>query len=230
MIDLSTWNLSVPTDPRPTEVTTEQIARGYQSRYFKRDGSQLVFWVPVTGSHTSDSVYPRSELRETTTAGEVANWFYNQGDNELRVTMSVQQVPSKNKIIIGQIHSRSPYTGDGEPLVKLQYHYLPTLESGRLEALVRNHPDDKASINVPLIDNIALDQTFNYSLRVTSVGNLAIRVETSDGRANYYRKILSTTWSKQLLYFKAGAYINDNYGNSSEGARVTVFHLNMAHR
>ncbi|MDL2424807.1 polysaccharide lyase family 7 protein, partial [Pseudomonas sp. BAgro211] len=91
-----------------------------------------------------------------------------------------QQVPSKNKIIIGQIHSRSPYTGNGEPLVKLQYHYLPTLESGRLEALVRNHPDDSASINVPLIDNIALDQTFNYSLRVTSVVNLAIRVETSD--------------------------------------------------
>ncbi len=140
MIDLSTWNLSVPTDPRPTEVTTEQIARGYQSRYFKRDGNQLVFWVPVTGSHTSDSVYPRSELRETTTAGEVANWYYNQGDNELRATMSVQQVPSKNKIIIGQIHSRSPYTGDGEPLVKLQYHYLPTLASGRLEAWYATTP------------------------------------------------------------------------------------------
>ncbi|MBB4864509.1 hypothetical protein HNP46_003374 [Pseudomonas nitritireducens] len=230
MIDLTTWNLSVPTDPSPTEVSTEQIARGYESRYFRRDGGQVVFWVPVTGSHTSDSVFPRSELRETLTDGEVSNWYYNQGDNELRVTMSVQQVPSKNKIIIGQIHSRSPYTGDGEPLVKLQYHYFPDQQSGRLEALVRNHPDDSASINVPLLDKVALDQRFNYSLRVTSVGNLAIRVEASDGRANYYRKILSTTWSKQLLYFKAGAYINDNYGASSEGARVTVYHLNSAHR
>nr|AIA84422.1 alginate_lyase2 [uncultured Pseudomonas sp.] len=65
MLDISTWNLSVPTDPRPTEVTTQQIARGYQSHFFTRNSARMTFWVPVTGSHTSDSVFPRSELRET---------------------------------------------------------------------------------------------------------------------------------------------------------------------
>jgi hypothetical protein len=32
------------------------------------------------------------------------------------------------------------------------------------------------------------------------------------------------------LYFKAGAYIQDNEGPSDEGGRVTFFHLNSLHR
>ncbi|KAF1003395.1 MAG: Alginate lyase [Pseudomonas sp.] len=230
MIDLSTWELSIPTTPAPTDISTSRLVAGYSSQYFNRSSSQIVFWVPVTGSHTEDSVFPRSELRETHADGSDRNWYYNEGDNELRLTLSVEQVPSRDKVIIGQIHSKSPYTDSGEPLVKLQYHYLPSQGSGRIEALIRNHPDDEVSVNVPLLDNVPLGEHISYSLRVTSVGNLGIRVRSGDGRQQYYKKILSTTWSRQLLYFKAGAYIADNYGNSSEGAKVTVYHLNMAHR
>ncbi|MDF3932752.1 polysaccharide lyase family 7 protein [Pseudomonas citronellolis] len=230
MLDLSTWNLSVPTDPRPIDVTTQQIERGYKSLYFTRNSIQVRFWVPVTGSHTSDSVYPRTELRETLPDGSIHDWYYRSADNELRATLSVEQVPSKNKVIIGQIHSKSPDSGDGEPLVKLQYHYIPSQQSGRIEALVRNHPDDSASVNVALLDNVELGERLTYSLRVTSSGNLGIRVQSADGSEKYYGKTLSSTWSKQLLYFKAGAYIADNYGPSDEGARVTFYHLNLAHR
>ncbi|KSW22588.1 MULTISPECIES: polysaccharide lyase family 7 protein [unclassified Pseudomonas] len=230
MLDISTWNLSVPTDPRPTEVTTQQIARGYQSHFFTRNSARMTFWVPVTGSHTSDSVFPRSELRETLPDGSIYNWYYRAADNELRATLTVEQVPSKNKVIIGQIHSKSPYSNDGEPLVKLQYHYIPGQESGRIEALVRNHPDDSAVVNVPLLNGVQLGERVTYSLRVTSSGNLGIRARSADGAENYYSKALSSTWSKQLLYFKAGAYIADNYGPNDEGARVTFYHINIAHR
>lgn len=230
MLDLSTWNLSVPTDPKPTEITTQQIAAGYKSIYFTRTSSQVSFWVPVTGSHTSDSVFPRTELRETLPDGSLYNWYYRSADNELRATLEVEQVPSRNKVVIGQIHSKSPYSGDGEPLIKLQYHYIPSQGSGRVEALVRNHPTDDTSVNVPILDGVTLGQAITYSLRVTSSGNLGIRVQSSDGREKYYGKTLSTTWSKQLLYFKAGAYIADNYGPSTEGARVVFYHLNLAHR
>lgn len=230
MLDLSTWNLSVPTYPSPTEVTTQQIARGYSSRYFNHTSSQASFWVPVTGSHSDDSVFPRTELRETLTDGSPYNWYYRSADNELRATLSVEQVPSQNKVVIGQIHSKSPYSGDGEPLLKLQYHYIPSQGSGRIEALVRNHPQDDTSVNVPILDSVALGQALTYSLRVTSSGNLGIRVRSADGREEYYKKVLSSTWSAQLLYFKAGAYIADNYGPSTEGARVVFYHLNLAHR
>ncbi|MCL8038976.1 polysaccharide lyase family 7 protein, partial [Pseudomonas aeruginosa] len=149
MIDLSTWNLTIPTEPTPQVITTQQLNNGYQSRYFQQgnDGG-LVFWVPIDGSHTEDSTYPRTELRETQADGSLDNWYYWQADNELRVTMSVEKVPSKNKVIIGQIHSKSPQTDDGEPLVKLQYYYKPEEGLGRVEALVRNHPDDSYSRNV----------------------------------------------------------------------------------
>ncbi|MGV8259742.1 polysaccharide lyase family 7 protein, partial [Pseudomonas aeruginosa] len=105
MIDLSTWNLTIPTEPTPQVITTQQLNNGYQSRYFQQgnDGG-LVFWVPIDGSHTEDSTYPRTELRETQADGSLDNWYYWQADNELRVTMSVEKVPSKNKVIIGQIH------------------------------------------------------------------------------------------------------------------------------
>ncbi len=59
MIDLSTWNLTIPTEPTPQVITTQQLNNGYQSRYFQQgnDGG-LVFWVPIDGSHTEDSTYP----------------------------------------------------------------------------------------------------------------------------------------------------------------------------
>lgn len=229
MIDLTTWNLSIPTDPRPSEITTQQLLDGYQSSYFKRDSESIVFWVPVNGSHTEGSSYPRTELRETLRDGSIYNWYYSDGDNELRATLSISRVPSQNKIIIGQIHSKSPTSGDGEPLVKLQYHYHPDTQTGSIEALVRNHPDDSASKNIPLLTDVRLNERFTYSLRVTSSGALGVRAEAVDGEKQYYLQPLISAWSQQLLYFKAGAYINDNNGPDDEGARVTFYHVNLAH-
>ena len=45
-----------------------------------------------------------------------------------------------------------------------------------------------------------------------------------------YYQTLGSAWNDQLLYFKAGAYVNDNAGDSGEGSRVTIYHLNTAHR
>ena len=83
-------------------------------------------------------------------------------------------------MIIGQIHSKSPQTDDGEPLVKLQYYYKPEEGLGRVEALVRNHPDDSYSRNVSILEQVRLGERFN-SLRVTSSGELAVRARSQDG-------------------------------------------------
>ncbi|WNF48683.1 polysaccharide lyase family 7 protein [Pseudomonas sp. SG20056] len=34
---------------------------------------------------------------------------------------------------------------------------------------------------------------------------------------------MSTHWGNQQLYFKAGAYIQDHHGPSSEGSKVTFY-------
>ena len=44
MLDLTTWNLSIPTDPSPTTISTAQLNNGYKSGYFRRnDDGRVTF-------------------------------------------------------------------------------------------------------------------------------------------------------------------------------------------
>lgn len=230
MLDLTTWNLSIPTDPTPTTISTERLNNGYESRYFRRnDDGSVTFWVPVTGSTSEDAIYPRSELRETQSDGELDNWLYAGADNYLNAVLAVNQIPSRSKVVVGQIHSTDAAGSQNDPLVKLQY-YRNSAGIGRLEALLRLHPGDTEVKNILIAEGIDLNERFSYELRLTSSGRLGIQVESTDGdKGSYYRQ-LSSTWSNDLLYFKAGAYIQDNSGTDSEGGRVTFYHLNTLHR
>ncbi|AYC32822.1 polysaccharide lyase family 7 protein [Pseudomonas cavernae] len=229
MIDLSTWALSIPTLTSATQIDTARLNNGYESQYFRRnsDGS-VTFWVPVTGSHSEDARYPRSELRETQADGTLNNWPYAQADNYLSAVLTVTQVPSKNKIVIGQIHSKDQPGSENDPLLKLQYHYYNGV--GRIEALLRKRPGDTTVQNILIAENIRLGERFGYDLRLTPSGNLGIRVTSSDGDQGSHYQPISAYWGKQLLYFKAGAYVQDNYGPDTEGGRVTFYWLNAAHK
>ncbi len=229
MFDLTTWNLTIPATESATLITTARLNNGYSSQYFRpqHDGS-VRFWVPVNGSHTANSRYPRSELRETWPNGELHNWYYSNANNVLSAVLSVNQVPSKNKLVIGQIHSLNQPGNVGEPLIKLQYHFRPEFNSGRVEALIRKHPDDEQVQNIVLATDVTLDERFAYRLRLTASGRLGVTIHSDDDNGSYYRQIASS-WRQQQLYFKAGAYAQDNSGSSSEGGRATFYHLNTAH-
>lgn len=228
MIDLSTWNLTVPATESLTLITTDRLNNGYESQYFRRnaDGS-ISFWVPVNGSRTEDARYPRSELRETQADGTLSYWHYNGADNYLSAVLSVEQVPSENKIVIGQIHSKDQPGSENDPLLKLQYHYLRG--NGRIEALLRKRPGDTEVENIVLAENVDLGERFGYDLRITPSGKLGITITSKGDDGNLYRE-LSGYWEPQKLYFKAGAYIQDNYGPDNEGGRVTFYWLNSLHR
>lgn len=229
MLDLTTWNLSIPTEPTPTTITTQRLNNGYESRYFRRntDGS-VTFWVPVTGSTTPDARYPRSELRETQRDGSLGNWLHASSDSYLSAVLQVDQVPSRNKVVIGQIHSTDVPGSQNDPLLKLQYHYRRGV--GRVELLLRVRPGDSEVQNILLAENVQLGERFGYDLRVTPSGRIGVSVASTDGDDGSYYRQLSSAWSTQHLYFKAGAYIQDNYGPDSEGGRVTFHHLNSLHR
>jgi len=229
MLDLTTWNLTVPASESAAVISTERLNKGYSSQYFRRQGDRVSFWVPVTGSHTRNSRYPRSELRETWADGTLRNWYHRDADNQLNAVLTVNQVPSRNKVVIGQIHSVNRPGDVGEPLVKLQYHFRPELNSGRIEALVRKHPDDDKVQNIALVNDVTLDERFAYRLRLTASGRLGITVYSDDDNGAYYRQIASS-WSHQQLFFKAGAYAQDNSGSSAEGGRTTFYHINAVHR
>jgi hypothetical protein len=228
VIDLSTWNLTVPAIDSLTLITTDRLSNGYESQYFRRnsDGS-ISLWVPVNGSHTEDARYPRTELRETQADGTLSFWYQSSADNYLSAVLSVEQVPSEGKVVIGQIHSKDQPGSYNDPLLKLQYHYLRG--NGRIEALLRKRPGDSEVENIVLVENVDLGERFGYDLRITPSGKLGITVTSKGDDGGLYRE-LSGYWAPQLLYFKAGAYIQDNYGPDNEGGRVTFYWLNALHR
>jgi hypothetical protein len=218
MIDLATWNLSIPVGSPATTVSTPKLVAGYQDEYF-RSGNTLFFWAPVTGSKTDNAVYPRTELRETYASGAVYNWTYAQADNVLRASLEVDQVPSTGKIVIGQIHCY----GSTEPLIKLEYQYKEKLGNGNIVAKFRLTPTSEPQV-IQIATGVLLNARFTYSLHLTPAGNLTVNAANMQWTAK-----LDRTWNGKLLYFKAGVYTQDNTGYATEGGAATFYKLEIAH-
>lgn len=159
MIDLATWNLSVPVGNPPYTVETAKLVKGFKDQYFHSDTGTLFFWSPVTGSKTANAKYPRTELRETYSNGTLRNWLYPEADNSLRATLAVNQVPSSGKIVIGQIHAYESQ----KPLVKLEYQFKTSTQSGNIVAKVRMHPDDGEGRVITIATGVKLDRSFPTS-------------------------------------------------------------------
>ena len=220
MIDLATWNLSVPVGNPPYTVETSKLVDGFKDQYFHSDTGTLFFWTPVTGSTTENAKYPRTELRETYSNGTLKNWLYPDADNTLRATLAVNQVPTSGKIVIGQIHAYESQ----KPMVKLEYQYSTTTQSGNLVAKVLMRPDDDDARIMTLATGVKLDREFNYLIHLSPGGALGISA------AGYqWNTEISKTWSVKPLYFKAGVYVQDHTGYTSEGGKVTFSKLDIDH-
>ncbi|MGC5699532.1 polysaccharide lyase family 7 protein [Pseudomonas sp. NFXW11] len=220
MIDLATWNLSVPVGNPPTTIDTPTLIKGYKNQYFHADSGTLFFWSPVTGSKTENAIYPRTELRETYANGTLRNWTYPEADNLLRATLAVNQVPSTGKIVIGQIHAYN----SNKPLLKLEYQYKTSKGSGNIVAKVRLRPDDEEGRVITIAQNVPLDREFSYLIHLSPAGALGI----SAAGAQWDTR-LGAAWRDKPLYFKAGVYLQDNTGYTSEGGKVSFSKLDIDH-
>jgi hypothetical protein len=218
MIDLSTWNLTIPVGTPARVIETPRLVDGYSDSYFHA-GNTLFFWAPVTGGTTSKSEFPRSELRETYKGGELRNWTYPEADNRLTASLSVNQVPSEGRVVIGQIHI---YKGKG-PLLKVEYVYDRARKAGSVIVNYRLKPGS-ADTKVVLAENVALNERFTYEVRLSSRGNLQVISQGSQ-----MGKQLSKSWQGKQLYFKAGVYTLDNTGYKNEGGQVTFYKLEAKH-
>lgn len=197
-----------------------RLVEGFKDQYFHSDTGTLFFWSPVTGSRTANAIYPRSELRETYSNGTLKNWTYPEADNLLYATLAVNQVPSTGKIVIGQIHAYN----STKPLVKVEYQYKTTTQSGNIVAKVRMHPDDTDSRVIIVAENVPLDREFSYLIHLSPGGALGVSA------AGYqWDTQLSSTWRDKPLYFKAGVYVQDNTGYTTEGGKVTFYKLDIDH-
>jgi len=218
MIDLATWNLSVPVGVPAATIDTPKLVSGYQDGYF-RSGDTLFFWAPVTGSKTDNAVYPRTELRETYANGAVHNWTYNQADNFLRAALTVDQVPSSGKIVIGQIHCY----GSTEPLIKLEYQYKEKTQTGNIVAKFRVTPTSEPEV-IQIATGVLLKERFTYTIHLTPTGNLTVNAHDMQWGSK-----LDASWNGKQLYFKAGVYTQDNTGYATEGGAATFYKLQISH-
>jgi hypothetical protein len=222
--DLSHWKLTLPvgaagTAPgHPLEISAAQLSSGYtNAEYFHRgaDG-QLIFWCPVNGARTENTEYARCELREVINPADDDVCWSAKGTHSMDVNCRVMEVPSGQKVVIGQIHA---YSGKASPLIKLQFF------KGRVEALVK----DKASKGRDLkltFPEVGLNQDFNYQIKLQD-GVLSITVNGATQSENVFK--LDPAWAEQTLYFKAGVYPQDNEGPGTEGARVSFSKLKVSH-
>jgi hypothetical protein len=237
MVDLAEWNLSIPEPSHPVVIETNVLNRNYRSDYFYRtpDGS-ITLWAPVTGGTRPDARFPGTELRETRPDGSEYNWKYEDSVSLMQADVRVSQVPSNGKVTIGQIRTIGDNQGTPDSaLISLRYHLDEPQEgqvnqTGQMEALIRTQPD---TLKIPpqiLLRNIPLNGTFNYELRLSRTGVLSVRIFTP-GRGNGELSVqLDQRWAGHNLYFKAGAYVEDREGPSTEGGKVIFSRLITMHQ
>ncbi|WP_311971910.1 polysaccharide lyase family 7 protein [Pseudomonas baltica] len=220
MIDLSTWNLSIPVGSVATTIDTPTLIKGFKDEYFHADTGTLFFWAPVTGSKTASAIYPRSELRETNPDGSVHNWLYTAADNTLTATMMVNQVPSSGKVVIGQIH----VNGSNEPLLKVEYQYKEKLGNGNIVAKLRQTPGQDDPTVITIATGVPMNKNINYMIHLTKAGTLSVTAYSFKWSTK-----VDPQWATKPLYFKAGVYVQDNTGYATEGGSTTFTKLVIGH-
>jgi hypothetical protein len=216
--DLSGWSLTLPvgTPGNPTIIKTGQLVAGYTSSYFftGNDGA-MVFWAPVTGVTTANSKFPRSELREDRN-GSAYNWSLAAGTATLTASVAIDTLPPSNKIVVGQIHGNGP---TNLPLIELAY------KAGQIVAEVIANPNVNTQADTVLASGIGVGTAFDYSIVTTPASMLIVSVGGKIG----YEQPIDASWSTQQFYFKAGDYVQDNVGASTQGGQVSFYALSVAH-
>ncbi|BAP42986.1 polysaccharide lyase family 7 protein [Pseudomonas sp. 21LCFQ02] len=220
MIDLGSWNLSIPVGSPPKTVETSELKRGYDGKYFESHSEHIFFWSPVTGTKTANAKFPRSELRETWSDGTPHNWLFPQADNYLRATLTVNQVPSSGKIVIGQIHAKD----STRPMLKVEYQYKERLQTGAIVAKVRQRFDDKTARVIRVAEGVELNERFKYIIHLSRGGELSVSARDMNWKTD-----IGASWRDKPLYFKAGVYTQDNTGYTSEGGKATFYKLDIDH-
>jgi len=206
VLDLSNWELQLPTGPQgnPDEVTQPRLASYSNQPYFYApDSSSVLFSAFVNGSHTGGSEYPRTELRERNGSSD-ASWSTTQGSHVMTLREAYTHLPAKRPEVVGaQILSKNGMV--------LQVR----LNSPRI---VVYGPSGNPAIDA----NYQLGTIFSLQIEVAAG---VIKV--------YYNGDLKITWEHSATdcYFKAGAYVqsNLNYDSPSQYGETKIYSLSVKH-
>ncbi|MFB7781020.1 polysaccharide lyase family 7 protein [Streptomyces bauhiniae] len=209
-IDMSLWQLQEPvgSSGSPKTVAAAELSRGYEDPYFSADSDgALTFWSPEKGVTTTNSKYPRSELREK------AEWSLG-GNHRMSATLRVVSVTSK--VVVGQIHLGSGGSST-KPLLELYYE-----ANGDIVLGIENSPSGGQTQHT--VGHVPVNQQWSYTIGVSGGDTIDLTV---DGHTTHYP--IANSFKSYKQYFKAGAYNQSASGSSTNGARVTFYSLAVSH-
>jgi hypothetical protein len=222
--DLSRWKLQLPikTPEDPDGLLSLHIGvdevknpalTTYTSKYFYTDPTDgaMRFYAPITGSTTSGSDYPRSELREIY-SGTQNSWYVTDGTSILDATVKVLQVPTaKKKTDIGQIHGDTLNT---TPLI-LGY------QDGRIWAEVNFSPDVNNRYDIDFA-GVGSAPTGLITYRLAMVPGAMIVTINGVTKVGTIDRTAASGWQKTDVYFKAGNYCQSNPTTPGENPNIPV--------
>lgn len=199
VLDLTDWKLTLPiagdAPDEPLEVLQPELATyTIDPWYVLADGGAAVrFRADAGGVTTSNSGYPRSELREMTGGGsEPAAWTTTAGVHTMTITQAITHLPDvKPHVVAGQIHDDA----DDVVMIRLEGTYL----------FVEGGGDDLG----------VLDPDYQLGTPFT------VRLRAADGAIDIFYEDLRTPAvsverDAQGCYFKAGVYTQSNPDKGDE--------------
>jgi hypothetical protein len=203
--DLSIWKITLPIgDDGPDE---HFPITGDYAPWFVDTGERLVFRANVDGVTTTNSGYPRSELREMNPDGTRAAWTSTKGLHNLTGSCEIRQVPGlKPSVVIAQIHD------DIDDVVMLRL-------DGTVLYLYESLGKDMGATKHPLLSSYRLGATLTYSIAASPTGITAV----VNGKRVDLKRLCSNA------YFKAGCYAQANETNGTGYAEVAHKDIKVRH-
>lgn len=213
LLDLTNWKLTLPVKSahgdNPDEIKQPELDRFSLSPYFVLNDAKsgVIFRANTGGATTSNSAYPRSELREMASAGTaLATWSSTVGTHTMTVQEAITHLPVvKPQVVAGQIHDAS----DDVVMVRLEGRHLFVEHNGT---------------------NLG-DLDANYQLGTI----FTVKIEVSGGHVRVsYNGVQEVDYAEagSGWYFKAGCYTQSNVGKgdaASAYGEVVIYGLSVTH-
>lgn len=247
-IDLSEWKVTLPiadTDGSPIEIHPPAISNYATNSILQpfmyndsTDGS-IVFYTYPGGATTTNSSYPRTELRELMNGGDgKTNWTFAQG-GQMKGTLALEDISTGDRTIIMQIHGR---------LTDAQKSLIGASDNNAPPMLKIYWTNGYVRVKTKVLND--LNATYEESLETSAwgdddgytfpeaVGNAPFTLEiiASDGKmevilndttSKVYDDIHVQKWGIFENYFKAGNYLVST--NTNAFAKVKYYELEVTH-
>jgi len=207
-----TMALQTPECLGKCRVSHSNLARGYSSKYFSREGNSVLIWAPTDGNVTTHGSGSRVELTEP------KGFFSFSGRHTMNFTQQVLEAGPTGTICIGQIKGQTPACGKAGSVV-----VMCTYNSTRGEAEAQ-FKDERCNLVTKSLGRFEIGERIITSF-VVDGHEVTVQSNKVALPPHAYR-----WWgSDYAMHFKVGVYNQAQGHNSSKGGKARLSDLHISH-